>query len=80
MAGGVDEVEMVGLAVVGPVDDAHRLRLDGDAALALDVHGIEHLVHHVALGHSARRLQDAVGDGGLAVIDMRDDGEVSNVL
>ena len=26
----------------------HRLRLDGDAALALDIHGIEHLLLHLA--------------------------------
>jgi hypothetical protein len=50
VAGRVHQVEDVGLAVLGLVFEAHRLRLDGDAALALDVHRIEHLLDHVALG------------------------------
>ena len=48
MAGRVDQVEDVVLAVAGRVVQPHRLRLDGDAALALDVHGIEHLRRHLA--------------------------------
>ena len=68
---GVDEVELVGLPVVGVVDHAHGVRLDGDAALALDVHGVEELVGHVALVHRVRELQDAVRDGRLAVVYVR---------
>ena len=59
----VDEVELVGLTVVGVVHHADGVGLDGDAALPLDVHGIEQLVLHVALIDGARELQDAVGDG-----------------
>ena len=40
VAGRVHQIEDVGLAVLGLVFEAHRLRLDGDAALALDVHRI----------------------------------------
>ena len=80
VARGVDEVELVGLSVVCRVHDAHGLRLDGDAALALDVHGVEELLCHVALCHGARLLQDAVCDGGLTVVDVGDDGEVPDVL
>ena len=70
---------IVGLAVVGGVAHAHGLALDGDAALALDVHGVEQLGLHVALGHRARKLQDAVRERGLAVIDVRDDREVADM-
>ncbi len=55
------------------------MALDGDAALALDIHGVEQLSLHVALGHGARELEDAVGQRGLAVVDVRDDGEVADV-
>ena len=48
MAGRVDQVEDVVLAVARAVVEPHGLRLDGDAALALDVHGIEHLIDHFA--------------------------------
>ena len=75
----VDEVELVGLPVVGRVGDAHRVALDGDAALALDVHRVEQLRLHIALGHGVGELEDAVGDGRLAMVDVGDDGEVPDV-
>lgn len=43
----VDEIELVGLAVIGLVEHANGLRLDGDATLALDIHRVEHLLDHV---------------------------------
>ena len=79
VAGGVDEVEDVGLAVVGRVLEADGLGLDGDAALALDVHGVEELLLHVAVGDGAGRLDQPVGERGLAVVDVGDDGEVADV-
>ena len=79
MAGRVDEVEDVVLAVLGAVVEAHGLRLDGDAALALDVHRIEHLLLHLALGQAAGHLDQPVGQRRLAVVDMGDDGEVADV-
>ena len=82
MAGGVDQVEDIVLAVLGPVVEPHRLRLDGDAALALDVHGIEHLLaaEHFALGEAAGDLNQPVGKGRLAVVDMGDNGEIPDVF
>ena len=79
MAGRVDQVEDVVLAVVGLVVEAHGLRLDGDAALALDVHVVEHLLLHVARLEPAGRLDQAVGQRRLAVVDMGDDGEIADV-
>ena len=80
MARRVHQVELVGLAVLGGVGQAHGLRLDGDAALALDIHGIQHLLAHLARGQAAAGLDQAVGQGRLAMIDMGDDGEVADEL
>ena len=79
VTGRVDEVELVGLAVIGVVHHADGIRLDGDATLALDVHGVEQLRLHVALLHRAGELEDAVGDRRLAVVDVRNDREVADV-
>ena len=38
MARGIDKVELVGLAVLGGIVHGDGTGLDGDAALALDVH------------------------------------------
>jgi hypothetical protein len=56
------------------------LRLDGDAALALDVHRVEHLGLHLAVGQAAAALDQAVGQRALAVVDVGNDGEVADVL
>ena len=71
MARRVDQVELVGLAVAGAIGQAHGLGLDGDAPLALDIHGIEHLGLHLAGLKPAATLDQAVGQGRLAVVDMR---------
>ena len=49
------------MAVVGAVVQAHGVSLDGDAALALQVHGVQHLLHHFALRERAGRFEQAVG-------------------
>jgi hypothetical protein len=73
VAGGVDHVEHV------PVPgQPHGLRLDRDAALALDVHPVEILSAHGAVVHHTGDLQHPVGKGRLAVVDVRDDAEVAD--
>ena len=39
---------------------AHRLHLDGDAALPLKVHAVKHLIAHQAFGNSSGALKQAV--------------------
>ena len=58
--------------------ETHRLRLDGDAALALEVELVEHLVLHVAQCDGAGCLEQSVRERRLAVIDVRDDAEVAD--
>ena len=56
----------------------HVLGLDRDAPLALEVHRVEVLLAHVAGVDGAGELEDAVGQRGLAVVDVGDDGEVAD--
>ena len=78
MAGRVDQVEDVVLPVLGRVVQPDGLRLDGDAALALEVHRVEHLLVHLARVEPAGHLDQAVGQRGLPVVDVRDDREVAD--
>ena len=71
--GGVDQVQSVGLAVPGLVGQRGSLRLDGDAALLFQVHGVEHLGLHFTVGQPPAQMDDAVGQGGFAVVDVCDD-------
>ena len=56
------------------------LRLNRDAAFALDVHAVEVLRSHVAGINDTGELQHAVGQGGFTVVNMRDDAEVAQQL
>ena len=53
------------------------MRFDGDTPLPLQVHRIEQLIVHIARRDRAGPMQQPIGQGGLAVIDMGDDTEVS---
>jgi hypothetical protein len=79
VTGRVDQMQLVGLAVARRVEHAHRLRLDRDAALALQVHRVQQLRAHLARGNRVRELEDAIGQRRLAVVDVRDDREVAYV-
>ena len=71
--GRVDEVQLVALP-----EHAHRLRLDRDPALALELHRVEDLLAHLALRDGVGQLEDAIGERRLAVVDVRDDREVAD--
>ena len=79
MAGRVHQVQLIGDAVLRGVFEAHGLGLDGDAALALDVHGVEHLLFHVPVSNRVGGLDQAVSQRGFPVVDVRDDGEIADV-
>ncbi len=53
VTGRVHQVELIGLAVLVAIVEAHGLRLDRDAALALDVHRVEDLLFHFPVGDVA---------------------------
>ena len=80
MTGRVDQVERVGFAVLRLVIHVHSLALDGDAALTLQLHGIQDLFDHLALFVYACLLQQAVRQRGFTVIDVRNDAEIADLV
>ncbi|GAA3097734.1 hypothetical protein GCM10017687_05760 [Streptomyces echinatus] len=76
MAGGVDEVDA--MAVPGAADRGGE---DGDATVAflrVEVGDGGAVVHLAPLVGGARRVQDPLGDGGLAGVDVGEDAEVAD--
>ena len=80
MARRVEQVEFVSFSVLRLVLHRHRMGLDGDALLAFEIHRIEQLILLFTLGDRARRLQEAIGKRGLAVIDVGDDRKITGQL
>ena len=79
MARRVDKVQRP-LAVGPVVEQAHGLRLDGDAPFALELHGVQDLVHPVSFGDGIRDVQEPVGQGALAVVYVRDYAEIARAI
>jgi hypothetical protein len=77
VTGRVDEVQLVGLALVD-VLHGDRAGLDGDAALALQIHAVQQLGTRLAIADGLGGLQQPVGEGALAVVAVRDEGEVAD--
>ena len=80
VAGSIDQVQQILLAIAGAVHQPDRARLDGDPALPLQVHLVEDLLPHLSILDRVRDLQYPVRKRGLAVVDMRDDAEVPDAL
>ena len=74
----VHQVQLIGFAILGRIRQAHRLRLDGNPALFLQLHIVEHLLGHFPRGQPAGVLDQPIGQGGFPVVDMGDDGEIAN--
>ena len=77
VAGRIDEVELV-VTVAAVVVHAHGLSFDGDPSLTFQVHLVHELLGHVTRAHRFRELEEAVGERGLAVVNVSDDAEVSD--
>ena len=76
VARSVDDVDLDVLVLNGDV-----LGQDGDAALALLVVGVKNTVLDLLVcTEGIRGAQQLVHEGGLAVVDVRDDGDVAEVL
>ena len=56
------------------------LRFDGDAALALQIHRVEHLRLHFPRIETAAFLDESIGQRRFAVINMSNDGKVADIL
>ena len=79
VSGRVDQIEDVLLSAVGGVVQSNRVRLDRDAALTLEVHGVEDLRLHLARLKRAREFEEAICQRRLAMVDVRDDRKISDV-
>ena len=80
MARGVDQVQLVHVPVLSLVGQFDRPGFDGDAALALKVHVVQQLALHFPLAHGVAFFHQPVGQGAFAVVDVGDDGKVSDMV
>ena len=76
----VDQIQVVDPAIARGVAERCRLSLDGDAALALEVHRVEHLRFHLSIAEPSAALDQPIGKRRFAMVDMGDDREIADVV
>ncbi len=80
VAGRVHDVDLDLLAGVGDVADGRVLGHDGDPLLALEVHRVHDPLGDVlVVAEGAGLPEERVDEGGLAVVDVGDDGDVAEL-
>ena len=75
----IHQIENIGFAVAGLVFQPYGLGLNGDAALAFDLHAVQNLLGHLAFGQTAGLLDQSIRQRGFAVVDMGHDGKIADM-
>jgi len=76
----INEIELIGFAILGDKIQGDTLRFDGYAALLLDVHRIKDLSGHFPCCQSPAKLNEAIRKCRFTMVYMRYDGKVSYVF
>ncbi|MPN01890.1 hypothetical protein SDC9_149103 [bioreactor metagenome] len=80
MSGGIDQIELILLPVRRAIQHPHRMRFDGDAAFALQVHAVEQLLLEVAFVDGMGIFQKPVGQRRFAMVDVGDNRKIPDML
>jgi hypothetical protein len=80
VARGIDKVEDILFPREAFVGQPDGLGLDRDAPLPLEIHGVEDLLLELPGGQGPGQLDEPVGQGRFAVVDVGNDGEVPDIL
>src|SRR5258708_11564013 len=74
----MDQIQNILLTIFGLIIEPYGVGLDRDAALAFEVYVVEQLGLHIGFGDRTGYLQQPVSESRFAVIDVGNDGEISN--
>ena len=79
MPRGVDQIEgvILSLILIGHLDG---VALDGDASFPLQIHAVEHLCLQVFSFYRFGKLQQSVGKGALAMVNVGNDAKVAYLI
>ncbi len=75
----VDKIQHIILAVETIVH-LYGVTLDSNAALSLQIHIVKHLGLEILAGHGVGKLEQTVGKRALAVVNVRYDAEIADIL
>ena len=80
MPRGINEIQMINLAILGFVVQGNTLGLNRDTTLSLNIHGIKHLRRHFTFTQGSAQLNKAVSQCRLAMVYMGNNGKIPDVV
>ncbi len=80
MPRGIDDIELVGMSIIGVIHQCDALGLDGNPPFAFDIHGIENLIFHFSFRQTATHLDEAIRKGRFPMVNVGNNGEISDVF
>ena len=79
MPGGINEVKLIDLPILGGIVEGNALSFDRNASLTFDIHGVEHLLGHFTRRQATADLDQTICQCRFAMIDVRNDREIANM-
>ena len=80
MAGGINQIEMVQLAISGSIIKPDSLRLNCNPALTFQFHIVQYLLLHLTIRQTPRHLDKTVSKRGLSMVNMGNNGKVTDIF
>ncbi len=75
---GIKKIQPVRMPILGQILHRHRVRLNGDSPLPLQIHGVQQLILLIAIFDGASHFEQSIGQRRLAVIDMRNNAKITS--
>ena len=75
---GIKKIQPVSMPIFGQILHRHRVGLNGDSPLPLQIHGVQQLILLIAIFDGASHFEQSIGQRRLAVIDMRDNTKIAS--
>ena len=80
MSGSVNQIKNISFAVLGAIMQAHGTGFYGNAPFPFNFHVVQNLVFHIPFCHGVGLLQNAVCQGGFAMVNVCDNAKVTDVI
>ena len=76
----VDQIQNICFPILGTIGQGYGVAFDGDAAFPFYIHIVQHLILKISFIADTGKLDQPVGQSGLAVIDMGNNTKIPNIF
>lgn len=78
MARGVDNIKLVGIAIICNILQRNALGFNRDPSFPLDIHRVKNLISHLPISQPTAHLYKPISQRRFTMVNMGDDRKISN--